>query len=172
MTDYATSKPSPVMRQLNRLVGTWEQSGGIGGTITYEWLEGSYFLLQHVDLESEGRRINGQLNKGESLHALRRFIFFANEGQIRKRQPEEQGNQASCLNLVTNAVITWNTIYMGEAIRQLSDEGYEVNDQDLAHLSPTLYDHINPYGKYSFDGSHPLDSPVLRPLRQASISTH
>jgi len=47
------------MRQLDRLVGTWEQSGGIGGTITYEWLDGGYFLLQHVDLESEGRRITG-----------------------------------------------------------------------------------------------------------------
>ncbi|MDP9353350.1 MAG: Tn3 family transposase [Chloroflexota bacterium] len=128
------------------------------------------FILRYLESEEYRRRINGQLNKGESLHALRRFIFFANEGQIRKRQPEEQGNQASSLNLVTNAVITWNTVYMAEAIRQLKDEGYEVGDQDLAHLSPTLYDHINPYGKYSFDSSRPLDSPALRPLRQSSSS--
>lgn len=129
------------------------------------------FILRYLESEEYRRRINGQLNKGESLHALRRFIFFANEGQIRKRQPEEQGNQASCLNLVTNAVITWNTVYMGEAIRQLRDEGYEVRDLDLAHLSPTLYDHINPYGKYSFDSSRPLASPVLRPLRRALSPT-
>ncbi len=129
------------------------------------------FILRYLESEEYRRRINGQLNKGESLHALRRFLFFANEGQIRKRQPEEQGNQASCLNLVTNAVIAWNTVYMGEAIRQLRDEGYEVSDQDLTHLSPTLYEHINPYGKYSFDASRPLDSTVLRPLRQPSSST-
>ncbi len=52
------------------------------------------------------RRINTQLNKGEALHALRQFLFFANQGYIRRHQPEDQANQASCLNLVTNAVVT------------------------------------------------------------------
>ena len=47
------------------------------------------------------RRINRQLNKGESLHSLRRFLFFANEGNIRQRFPEEQTKpQANSLNLV------------------------------------------------------------------------
>jgi TnpA family transposase len=41
---------------------------------------------------------------------LRRFIFFANEAQIRPRRPEDQTNQALCLNLVTNAVICRNTV--------------------------------------------------------------
>ena len=61
MTEHqATDKmPSPAIRQLQRLVGTWEQSGGVTGTVTYEWLDGGYFLLQHVDLLSEGRRITG-----------------------------------------------------------------------------------------------------------------
>jgi Tn3 transposase DDE domain len=34
------------------------------------------------------------------LHALRRFLFFAHQGQVRRGQPEDQANQASCLNLV------------------------------------------------------------------------
>jgi TnpA family transposase len=34
--------------------------------------------------------INLQLNKGEAMHALRRFIFFANEGKIRKSQDDVQ----------------------------------------------------------------------------------
>ncbi len=41
---------------------------------------------------------------------MRRFLFFANEGHIRKRQPEEQTEQALCLNLLTDAVILWNTV--------------------------------------------------------------
>jgi TnpA family transposase len=73
-----------------------------------------------------------------ALHALGSFIFVAKEGQIRKRQPEEQGNQASCLTPVTNAAIAWNTVRRDEAIRQLRDEGCVVSDLDLAHVAPTL----------------------------------
>jgi Tn3 transposase DDE domain-containing protein len=49
---------------------------------------------------------------------LRRYASGANEAQIRKRHPEDQLNQATCLNLVTNAVIVWNTVYLWEAIEQ------------------------------------------------------
>ena len=51
--------PDLDMRALDRLVGTWEVSGGARGRVSYEWMEGGFFLLQHVDLEHEGRRIKG-----------------------------------------------------------------------------------------------------------------
>jgi len=41
------------------LVGTWKVSGGAQGTITYEWMEGDFFLIQHVDLEQYGQKIKG-----------------------------------------------------------------------------------------------------------------
>ncbi|MBV8310264.1 MAG: Tn3 family transposase, partial [Planctomycetaceae bacterium] len=93
------------------------------------------------------RRINTQLNKGESLHALREFLFFANRGKIRRKQEEEQVRQATCLNLLTNAVIAWNTVYMAAAIDRLRIDGHPVQEADLAHLSPCRHEHINPYGK-------------------------
>jgi hypothetical protein len=57
------------------------------------------------------------------------------------------------LNLVTNAVVTWNTIYIEATIKQLRSEGYQISDEDMSisRLSPTRYGHINPYGKYQFD---------------------
>jgi TnpA family transposase len=63
-----------------------------------------------LDSPEYRKRIGIQLNKGESLHYLWRFIFFANEGEIRRSQFDDQTVQALCLNLVTNAVITWNTV--------------------------------------------------------------
>ena len=36
----------------------------------------------------------------------------AHEGKVRRRQAEQQTDQILCLNLVTNAVVTWNTVYM------------------------------------------------------------
>lgn len=52
-------KPNPDLKPLNRLVGTWKQSGDVNGEITYEWAEGGFFLIQRVDLEQYGNKIKG-----------------------------------------------------------------------------------------------------------------
>jgi hypothetical protein len=53
-------EPNPDLNTLGeRLVGTWEMSGEVSGTVTYEWMEGGFFLVQHVDLEQYGQRITG-----------------------------------------------------------------------------------------------------------------
>ena len=51
-----------------------------------------------------------RLNKGESLHTLRRDRHYANQGSIRRRQLEQQTEQAWCLTVLTNAVITWTIL--------------------------------------------------------------
>src|SRR5215203_1837360 len=54
------AEPAPDLKGLGRLVGTWEMSGDVRGTVTYEWMEGSFFLIQRVDLRQEdGQRIMG-----------------------------------------------------------------------------------------------------------------
>jgi hypothetical protein len=53
------AKPNPDMEGLNKLVGTWNVTGGAQGQVTYEWMEGGFFLLQHVDLEQDGQRLKG-----------------------------------------------------------------------------------------------------------------
>jgi hypothetical protein len=65
VTDDATGTyqqpptPSPDLQALGRLVGTWTISGGAQGTATYEWMEGGFFLLQHVDLEQGELKVKG-----------------------------------------------------------------------------------------------------------------
>jgi len=62
MTEYTQNeqpKPNPDLRTLERLIGTWKQSGGIEGEITYEWMEGGFFLIQRVNLEHDGHPIKG-----------------------------------------------------------------------------------------------------------------
>ena len=135
----------------------------------YGRLVKTLFILRYLENPDYQRRIHTQLNKGEALHALRQFLFFANQSYIRRHQPEDQANQASCLNLVTNAVVTWNTIYMMDAIANLRAKGHAVADSDLVHLSPALYAHINRYGKYHFEAEAALDQQPRRPLRQPSV---
>ena len=134
-------------------------------TVPYGRLAKTLFILRYLENEDYRRRINRQLNKGEALHGLREFLFFANRGKIRRKQEEAQANQASCLNLVTNAVVLWNTVYMGAAIDQLRKDEHPVRSEDIATLSPARNEHINPYGRYSFDVQRIRQTPSLRPLR-------
>jgi hypothetical protein len=57
--DQQPPEPDPDLKGLDRLVGTWEVSGGAQGRVTYEWMEGGYFLIQHVDLDQHGQKIKG-----------------------------------------------------------------------------------------------------------------
>lgn len=54
MTSEATRNPG--LDPLNRLVGTWKVSGDTAGQLSYEWMEGGYFLIARGDTEQSGRR--------------------------------------------------------------------------------------------------------------------
>ncbi|WP_022892766.1 hypothetical protein [Agromyces subbeticus] len=51
--------PTPELRALDRLVGSWTVTGGAEGTVRYEWMPGGYFLLQHVELTQFEQQITG-----------------------------------------------------------------------------------------------------------------
>jgi TnpA family transposase len=150
---------------ISRLQSYRRQNALIRALKEYGRLVKTIFILRFLESEQLRRRINTQLNKGESLHSLREFLFFANRGKIRRKQEEEQVHQAMGLNLLTNAVIAWNTVYMAAAIDRLRIDGHPVQEADLAHLSPCRYEHINPYGKYVFEVTEDLRGARLRPLR-------
>jgi len=52
----------------------------------YGRLVKTIFILRYYEREEYRHRIEAQLHKGEGLHFLREFVFFANRGQLRKRQ--------------------------------------------------------------------------------------
>ena len=51
--------PNPDLKPFDRLIGRWKVAGGAEGTTTYEWMNGGYFLLQHVELEQDGHVTKG-----------------------------------------------------------------------------------------------------------------
>ncbi|MFF4235767.1 hypothetical protein ACFYYL_07885 [Actinomadura geliboluensis] len=52
-------QPSPELKALDRLVGTWQVTGGAEGTVRYEWMPGRFFLVQHVELTQFGEPVTG-----------------------------------------------------------------------------------------------------------------
>ena len=110
------------------------------------------------------RWTNRQLNKGEAVHALRAHLMIANRGTIQRKSDAGLRHQVGCLNLLTNAVILWNSVYMAEALKQLEKEGFNFNTEDVQHIWPTRYEHINVYGKYEFNLEE-VQRTSLRELR-------
>jgi len=48
--------PNSGLRPLDKLVGTWKVSGEARGQLTYEWMDGGFFLIAHGDTEQGGQR--------------------------------------------------------------------------------------------------------------------
>jgi len=92
--------------------------------------------------------IQRQLNKGEHRYALARWIFFANQGRFQVGDYEEIMNKASCLSLVSNAVLYWNTVKMSEIIKQLESNGEMISERALSHISLLPHRHVIPMGTY------------------------
>ncbi len=126
------------------------------------------YLLNYVDDEDYRRRIQTQLNRGESRHAVARAICHGQRGEIRKRYREGQEDQLGALGLVTNALVLWNTIYMQAALEHLKQQGEDVKEEDEARLSPLRHKHVNMLGHYSFTLAEQVLNGQLRPLKQPS----
>jgi TnpA family transposase len=137
--------------------------------VEYGGLQRTLYALRYLADEAY-RRITRQLNKGESLHSLRRDLFFAHEGTARRRHHEQQTEQALCLSLVTNAIITWNTAYFELALAHLSQRRGRIDRDLLAHVSPALREHVNPYGTYEFPVEAEYARTGYRPLRRPAGS--
>jgi Tn3 transposase DDE domain len=112
------------------IVGKWSaasRQNTLAAALT-EWgmLRRTIHVAQYLSDPAYRRKIARQLNKGESLHALRRELHYAHQGTIGKPHLADQTEQAWCLTVLTNAVITWTTEYCQLAVRQLRAAGRAV----------------------------------------------
>ena len=123
------------------------------------------YLLNYVDDEAYRRRILTQFNRGEGRHSLARAVCHGRKGEIRQRYREGQEDQLNALGLVTNAIILWNTLYMDKALEHLRSQGWNINPEDIARLSPLGFIHINMLGRYYFELAEAIQNGGFRPLR-------
>jgi hypothetical protein len=97
-------QPSLDLKSLgNRLVGTWEVSGGAQGRVTYEWMDGGFFLIQRVELEQYGQKVRGI----EVIGHLRPFGAEPSE-DIKSRFYDSMGNTLDYVyELEGNTLTIW-----------------------------------------------------------------
>jgi TnpA family transposase len=106
------------------------------------------YLLRYIQDEPLRSRMQLQLNRGEGRHQLARRLFFANQGAFQTGDYEEIMNKATCLSLLSNAVLVWNTVHMTRIIQQLRANGETILDEELSRISPLAFAHVIPNGTY------------------------
>lgn len=162
---HGTVSASLLMRKLasyprqNRLAQGLGEMGKVEKTL---------FILTYLHDEAMQRRVQLGLNKGESIHSLARALFFAQRGEFRERDFQEQTHRASCLHLLIAAIAAWNTVYLTQAVETLRATGEEVPDDLLAHMLPHGWEHIILLGRYEFNPEEARPLNQLRPLRTLS----
>jgi TnpA family transposase len=113
----------------------------------------SLYLLRYIHEEDLRARMQLQVNRGEGRHQVARRLFFANQGAFQTGDYEEIMNKATCLSLLSNAALVWNTVQMSRIIEQWRGSGETITSEELARISPMAFSHIIPNGTYFTQGT-------------------
>lgn len=142
----------------NRLAKALREMGRIEKTI---------FIMDYISSKAMRRKIQKGLNKGEAMNSLARAIFFGKHGEFREKALQDQLQRASALNILINAIIVWNTVYLGQAFSHYQEKNIE---HWLPYISPLGWEHINLLGEYVFDQHTIISLDSLRPLNLSGVS--
>ncbi len=148
-----------------RKLGSYPRQNGLAVALReLGRIERTLFILDWLQNVELRRRVHAGLNKGEARNALARAVFFNRLGEIRDRSFEQQRYRASGLNLVTAAIVLWNTIYLERATQALRQTDKLIDDSLLQYLSPLGWEHINLTGDYVWRQNRKVKDG-FRPLR-------
>ena len=91
-----------------------------------------------------------QLNRGEARQDLAQRLFFADQGMFRSGDYYQMMNRASCLSLLSNAVLVYNTLRIGYVLERAKTQGQAFSSEAIAHISPLARRHVIVNGTYDF----------------------
>jgi TnpA family transposase len=126
---------------LNRLSQAIAELGKLAKTI---------YILRYIDNEAVRRQVHRALCYGEQRQGVAGHIFFANKGMFRSGDKDEIMNKASCLSLISNAIVCWNAVKVETVIKELKEEGHNIPDSVLAQVYPLFHEHVIVNGVYDF----------------------
>jgi len=140
----------------NRLYQAFRELGRVVRTV---------FLLQYLSDPRLRQQITERTNKVEAYNGFAKWLFFGGEGIIAENDPEEQEKMIKYNDLVANAVIFQNVVDQSRILAELIAEGFPVQREDVATLSPYPTMHLKRFGDYVVD----LDTPP-QPLTDIELA--
>ncbi len=113
------------------------------------------FLLEYLDDVELRQAIEKQLNIVELTHRFSRAVFFGNNQEFEAETKNEQEVVASCKQLIQNAIVLWNYLFLTEKLAKTSDL-VEQSDMITTIQAGSIvnWQHINLQGEYDFAGKN------------------
>ena len=127
-------------------------------------IEKTIFILEYASNPEFRRRILIGLNKGESMNGMARAVYFGRRGQFWENDLQGQLQKSSCLNIILNAIVIWNTKYLKKSWEYYIKNNPKTDSKLLKHVSPLNWEHINFLGEYAFELNAVYEEDNLRKL--------
>ena len=108
------------------------------------------FLCRYLDSEPLRQEINEGLNVIENWNSANGFIFYGKGGEIATNRLDDQEIAVLSLHLLQACLVYINTLMIQNV---LADPLWlkKMTPQDFRGLSPLIYGHVNPYGRFELD---------------------
>ncbi|MDA8250394.1 MAG: Tn3 family transposase [Rhodospirillales bacterium] len=108
------------------------------------------FLCRYLHSEALRREINEGLNVIEQWNGANDFVFFARRGEMTSNRREDHEISMLALHLLQNCLVYINTLMLQQVLAKPHWQG-RLGPRDLSALTPLIWDHVNPYGRFELD---------------------
>ena len=108
------------------------------------------FLCRYLHSEELRREINEGLNVVEQWNSATDFVFFARRGEMVSNRREDHEISMLALHLIQNCMVYVNTLMIQKVLAQPHWQA-RLTPRDYAALTPLIWEHVNPYGRFDLD---------------------
>jgi TnpA family transposase len=108
------------------------------------------FLCRYLHSAALRREIHEGLNVIEQWNGANDFVFFARRGELSSNRREDQEISMLCLHLLQNCMVYINTLMLQKVLAKPHWKD-RLTARDLSALTPLIWEHVNPYGRFELD---------------------
>lgn len=124
------------------------------------------FLLRYLSDAELRATIQAAMNKNESFNNYLQWVAFGGGGVIAENDRAAQRKVVKFNHLLSNCLLFSTVALMSRELTDLRAEGYPIEADAVAALSPYMTTHLNRFGRYSLDLARmPMaldyDAPIL-----------
>ena len=150
---HRTADPEAILRRFARsevMHPTYKALTELGRAVK------TIFLCRYLGSEAFRREVHEGLNVVETWNGTNGFVFFGKGGEMATNRVEDQEVAALALHLVQASLVYVNTQMM-QSVLVAPDWAGRLSAADYRGLSPLIYGHVNPYGRFELDLGSRID---------------